>query len=184
MNEDGHAQQEDAELAEVSPEELAAAARLRDVLEGGGALAQIGPRAPADAELELALALPHVFAARDLDPAEHRSLIATALAGARPARKKRRTWLVASVSAGAMLATAAGVLLGVGTSSQYASAPSVTATTAAAALVPRSTEPLFVGTDELAHRPLGRHGSARIDRIASARSGEYLQARLAGWGAR
>ncbi len=174
-------------LADASEEELAAAARLRDALEQGE-LPRIGPVSD---ELLLAQALGHAFAPRDLDGNEHARILAAALhpapaLGLAPPRARRgRTVLVASVSFGGALALAASVLLVLGmtrSAPMAASGPSsdVSVVTAATALVPRSTEPLFVREG----RPLGRQGSARIDRIASARSGEYLQARLARLGAR
>jgi hypothetical protein len=166
--------------AEASPEELAAAARLRDALEGGAAVPDLG----ASDELRLARALPHVLAPRDLDPEVHARLIDEALAGRqRPARRGWRRAAVVSASLGGVLAMAASVLLLLSSSRHAASAVDSAAMNRpagpAAALVPRSTEPLFVNEQ----RPLPHRGSARIDRIASARSGEYLQARLTRWGA-
>lgn len=165
--------------AEASPQELAAAARLRDALEAGAALPDVG----ATDELRLARALSHGFAPGDIDPEVHGRLIDDALAGRRrPARRGWRSPVVVSASLGGVLALAASVLFVVSSSGQPASAvdPVAMNAAAAAALVPRSTEPLFVHEQ----RPLPHRGSARIDRIASARSGEYLQARLTRWGAR
>ncbi len=185
MNDDADRDVEDVEPA--SNEELAAAARLRDALEGRDALPQIGAQAvPAD-EVLLARALPHVFAPRELDPAVHARLLATALAGrttlASPPHSPRswRTPVVVTASLGGALALAASVLLFLG-QTRSASAPDPTATnlSPAAVLVPRSAEPLFVNE----RQPLAHRASARVDRIASARSGEYLQARLTRWGAR
>jgi hypothetical protein len=187
MNDDGKS--DDQELA-ASPEELAAAARLRDALEERDRrdeLPRIG-RAPEESdELVLARALGHAFAPRDLEKQEHARIVAAALSPRQA--KRRRTVVLASVSLGGALALAASVVLVLGqtksaSAPQSAAAPTgtleVPAVLAATTLVPRSTEPLFVHEG----RPLGRQGSARIDRIASARSGEYLQARLTRWGAR
>ena len=170
----------------ASPEELAAAARLRDALERRGALPRIGAAPELTDEVLLARALPHAFAPRDIEPAVHERLLVAALAGREKAARRRwRGPVVVGLSLGGALAMAAAVLLVVEPRSASAPGPVAAGETVEtvapdAAMVPRSTEPLFVHE----RQPLARHGSARVDRIAQARNGEYLQARLTGWGAR
>jgi hypothetical protein len=146
-----------------SPAELAAAEQLRAALEGGAA-----PPEPRDAALARALAA--AWAPGEIDPREHRALVDRALGapgGGVVALRRRPAVRVAFAAAAGGLALAAGLLVWIG-------APPDEAPLARA----RSTQPLF---DE----PF-RAGetSARIDRIALARAGDYRENRFTRWGVR
>lgn len=141
-------------------DELAEAARLRDALEAAD-----------DAHPLAALALATRAAANpsDLAPGRAEALAAAAVAP-RPGDATRvRRLRGAFASATATLALAAGTVLALRTPPEPAHLRAA-----------RSTEPLFVvpaGTDEAP-----RTSTARIDRIAVARSDDFRDNRFARWG--
>lgn len=150
--------------APPSEEELAASARLREALDDPS-------KASPDAELARALALAH--APRDIDEAEHAAIVARGVAeGIRRAKSKQRGVVVrATFGVSAVVAIAASVLLAL---NLRAPAPAQVELA-----VTRSTQPLF------AERfPQVGGESARIDRIAMARSADLRENRFARWGVR
>jgi hypothetical protein len=153
-------------------EELQAAIDLRDALEDPSL-------ANEDAALLRALALAET--PRPLGQEEHRAILEDALArpplrhsGKGPIRKAPGRVLRVSFGASAALAVAAAVVLFVKTGS---APPSVGAAAPLAAV--RSTQPLF-------HEPFAREGgeSARVDRIALARAGDFRDNEFRRWGVR
>lgn len=155
--------------APASPEELAAAASLRDALDHG-------PSPGAENEsAEIARAVHLAYAPRPLDDAEHRAIVAGGILRAeKKASSRRRGRGVAVIVVGG-LALAAAIALRV-----TEPAPRSASVIALEPLVPvRSTQPLF-------REPFARTGgeSARIDRIASARASDLRDNRFAAWGVR
>ncbi|MBX3189381.1 MAG: hypothetical protein KF819_20325 [Labilithrix sp.] len=163
--------------ATPSSDELAAAAALRDALDGREAM--LGG---AEGSADLAEALRCAFAPGEIDPAAHRAIVDGALA-AMPERvpekrggavvelaAKRRASLVrvgfGLVTGG--LALAASIALVV-------TSPSRSETPLAKA---RTTQPLFSEPFKPGDT------SARIDRIASARASDFRDNRFARWGVR
>lgn len=162
---------DDAEHAHVleeacrTGEELALSAELRDALEGKASLP------------EIVVALRAAWAPAALDDAEHRPLVERALASAplgandletTPRPRRLRVARVALVST-ATLALAATVLLWI-VSVPFSDEVPLART--------RSTQPLF---DEPFR---AGEASARIDRIAMARTSDYRDNRFAMWGVR
>lgn len=147
----------DDPLAEPTPEELVEAAHLRDALERG--------TPHDDAELLGAMRL---AAPPSVDPGSLERAVQAALG-----RKRRSRVIYGAFGAtSALLAAAAVVLLLTGTLGPQAPA----ATTAYARS--RSTAPLF-------SEPFATEGTtARMDRIASARSRDLRDNRYASWGVR
>jgi hypothetical protein len=153
--------------------EREAAARLRASLEGGG---ELEGEAAIFGELRAAHRPPA------LSPARNEALLARALASAgrtpasiSPLRRALPATMAALTGA---LALAAGFALLVQTRS-FAPPPMATAPAAPAALIlSRSTDDLFDPAEKF---EVGRT-SARIDRIASARSSDLRRNRFAAWG--
>jgi hypothetical protein len=139
--------------APPSAEELAASARLRDALEDPS-------RENEDAELARALSL--AYEPRALDPAEHKAIVDRVL------RERRGVVIRVLFGASALVAAAAVVLLAV----QFTRKPPALPELA----MSRTTQPLFEQKFELGER------SARIDRIASARSADLRNNHFARWG--
>jgi hypothetical protein len=154
------------------------------------------------AELARAVSLAH--APRPLAAAEHRAILERALGakvrGETPAAKRRSATVVrVSFGVGAALALAASVALVVGSSTEReASAPtaSLVASPSKAPFRARSTQPLFDepfepprvaaaagGPTTVAMRSRSS-GSARIDRIATARASDFRENEFSRWGAR
>lgn len=159
-------------LAAPTEEELIESARLRDALASG---------APhPDAEVLRALSAP--FGAVS-DEAVERAL-STAERGsvqARPAPKQNVVFAVFGAASAALAAAAAVALFVAGSrSSEPAASRAVTAPAAAAPQLvkPRSTTDLFDERFETSGT------TARIDRIASARSRDLRDNRYAAWGVR
>jgi hypothetical protein len=161
--------------APPSKEEEAASARLRDAL----ADATI-----TNADADLARALSLAEQPRDLDSAEHRVMVERAVGAMRPKRNVVRVVF----GAGTALALAAALVLVVGKSLvlSRAGAPAESPLSMAHPGVPsplaaaRSTQDLFTEPFE---KPLARGAiSARIDRIAMARSTDLRENRFAMWG--
>jgi len=179
--------------APPSEEELVQSDALRRALED--------PSQPNEAA-ELARAVSLAHAPRPLDAEGHRAILEKALAVAQPgpreaARATRRrsgTVIRVSFGAAAALVMAAGVALVVGNLAQHdeaASAVSVAPPTAKVPFRARSTQPLFdepfeatVASSGVAARPRPSGGSARIDRIAMARAGDFRENEFSRWGAR
>jgi hypothetical protein len=161
--------------APPTPEEIAAAEKLRDAL--------TDPKAPHEAaDFARAIALGH--APRDLDPAEHRRIVDAGISrgDARVRGRRKKVMRLAYVGGGA-LAMAAAFALFVGNMTLSKEQAPVAAAPPLAAIEPlvplRSTQPLF-------REPFARAGgeSARIDRIASARASDLRDNRFARWGVR
>jgi hypothetical protein len=156
--------------APASAEEVAAADALREALASSSTNEA--------AEFARALSLSHD--PRPIDGTEHRALVEGAIAriDARRARARSVRARAAIVGVTGSLALAAAIALVVGRASLDAeSAPS---SSSLEPLVPaRSTQPLF-------REPFARTGgeSARIDRIASARTADLRDNRFAAWGVR
>lgn len=152
--------------APASEEELAAAEKLRLALEDPS-------RASGEAELARALSLSH--APREISASLNAALVAKALAPQTPRRADgRRVIRVAFGAAAATLAiaAAAALLLRPGANE----APQVAVVTPIPLVQVRSTAPLF-------HAPFeATNASARIDRIALARSDDLRENRYATWG--
>ncbi len=151
--------------APPSEGELAAAVALRDALDDPA-------RAHEGAALLRAVAEAH--APRAIDEAEHDAIVARAVARMPAARTSRPRARALAFGFGAALALAAGlVLVARGRDDGPADAPAAVLARA------RSTQPLF---DE----PFARSGarSARIDRIARARSADLRDNRFAMRGVR
>jgi hypothetical protein len=161
--------------APPTPEELAAAAALRDALSDPSR-----PHEGADFARAVALA----NEPRPLGKEEHAAILERALAhgGARRTqRNKARQRVVLAFAGAGALAMAAAVLLRV-----ELAAPRAASVAARAHEVPsvpmaqrRSTQPLF-------REPFARSGgeSARIDRIAQARASDLRDNRFVAWGVR
>ncbi|AKV02093.1 hypothetical protein AKJ09_08756 [Labilithrix luteola] len=156
-----------ADDAPPTEEELAAAERLRASLDSRT------PRAPDHAEAELALSLRAAWSPEPLTESAHRVVVDDALAAknvvvALPARRA----IVRRFYAGAagVVALAAGLLLWLNMSDHASGEAPLAAA--------RSTQSLF---DE-PFKP--GETSARIDRIASARSSDFRENRFAQWGVR
>ena len=150
--------------APASEEELTASARLRDALED--------PSKPSsDAELARSLALSH--APRDIDPKEHRAIVDRAIVeGARRAKRQQRGVVIrVTFGVSAIVAIAASILLFFNMR--------VPAPAALELAVTRSTQSLFPE-----RFPQVGGESARIDRIAMARSADLRENRFARWGVR
>jgi hypothetical protein len=156
--------------APPSEEERVLSERLRDAL--------ADPSLPnPDADFARALALAH--APREIDPSEHKKIVAQAVLRAKPrGRVVQGVFGVATA-----LALAAAAVLVVGRLDMQGKAASSAVSQATAPLVPvRSTQELF---DEPFAKPLSRGAaSARIDRIAMARAGDLRENRFAMWGVR
>ncbi len=105
------------DLADVSPEELLAAAQLRDGLaqaeraERTRGARRIDLAARAGEDVELLLAIRHAVHPAPLDADRHEAILARALASAPGRRSVRRRWAYGAVSVGGTLALAAGALL-------------------------------------------------------------------------
>ena len=161
--------------APITDEERVVSERLRDAL--------ADPRQKNDGA-ELARAVSLAFEPRALTDEEHRALVDRALSMAAPRTNvrvgafgaKTRARAVATVAAALALAAATVLLFG-----RLASVPteSVALVTKTPLLQTRSTQALF-------EEPFGRSGgaSARIDRIAMARSTDLRENRFAKWGVR
>jgi hypothetical protein len=163
--------------AEPTAEELEAARALAEALEGRGA----------GLEAEFAGALKAAYEPEGLDPARHEALLASAL-GEKGATvvdlaERRRAAARRAVRWGGatgVLAAAAAAALVLWPGGRREGQPPSTATVAALAppaLASRSTQELF-------EEPFARSGggSARIDRIAQARSRDLRQNRFRRWG--
>ena len=153
--------------APPSEEELTASARLRDALEDPShALGQ-----NAEADLARALALAH--APRDIDPKEHKAIVERAIVeGTRRAKKQQRGVVIrVTFGVSAIVAVAASILLFFNMR--------VPAPAALELAVTRSTQSLFPE-----RFPQVGGESARIDRIAMARSADLRENRFARWGVR
>jgi hypothetical protein len=163
--------------APPTPEELEAAARLRDALDAPGFRFEHASEGAEDADADLARALHLAAAPRAIEAAEHREILDRALGsesrGSRVVARRKAT--VAAIYA--VVAAAAAVLVALFAirlaphASEGASAPARTLA------VPRSTEPLFD-----APFPKEERTSARVDRIARARDRDLRQNRYARWG--
>jgi hypothetical protein len=147
---------------------------LRDALDGRGEVA----------DAELAGALRAAARPKDLDAATNAALVERALAR-RPSRSGApsgaRAIRVLFAAATAVTAMAAGFALFM-TSNRAAPEPSAASVAAPPSLIPaRSASELFDLTE-----PFPRTGgeSARIDRIASARTADLRANRFASWGVR
>jgi hypothetical protein len=179
--------------APPSEEEVREGEALRQALEN--------PSLPSPAaELARAAALAH--SPRPIDTTEHQAIVERALRGAPLGSSggvsaKRRSSVVVRVSfgVGAALALAASVALVVGTvgeRNEPAAAVSRVATPDETLIRSRSTQPLFdapfespeVASAALTSRSRASSGSARIDRIAMARAGDFRENRFSRWGAR
>ncbi len=147
--------------APPSEAERAAAESLRDALQHGHE----------QAEADLARALSAAWNPRDLAPAEHRAIVDAALSR----RQARGRIIRVSFGASAIIALAASVMLVVSSGKHP---PNVRPSPASIA-VSRSTQPLF--PDRFA--AVGGE-SARIDRIAMARSTDLRDNEFAKWGVR
>lgn len=157
---------EDDPDALPTEEELAAAARLQEALDGDG---------DAEGDAAFAEALRAAHAPEDLPAERHELILQTALTAARP----RRSNVIRVVFGGGALAlaAAAAAVLVLGPMQRKNDATPASAT---AAMVPcRSTQDLF-------EEPFPREGqaSSRVDRIASARSRDLRANRFAAWGVR
>jgi hypothetical protein len=154
----------DDPLAEPSPAEVEAAARLRASLDPASGVTALGDGAG------LARALRAAYRPAPIDSERNERLVARALG---PSRRRTRGLVVGLASA---LALAAGVALVV-----RASGPVAPARAAASLIRSRSTAELFDAAE-----PFPRSGgeSTRIDRIASAREADLRANRFAAWGAR
>ena len=160
--------------APPTAEEIAAAEALR--------LALDEPRqANASADFARAVSLAH--APRSIPAEEHRAIVEQAIEraesrrGARVDRSFARRMAGPAVVAGG-LALAAAIALAIGTTPfDRASAPRSSVSSTEPLVPVRSTQPLF-------REPFARAGgeSARIDRIASARSADLRDNRFAAWG--
>ncbi|MEO6420087.1 MAG: hypothetical protein ABIP39_11795 [Polyangiaceae bacterium] len=135
-------------------------------------------RSSADADLARALSLAH--SPREISPEDHAAIVERAVTAAKTSgvhgRRRSNVIQVAFGVAAAAISLAAGVVFVVGSLSQH---QETAAPTAALPLVQlRSTQPLF--------REPFREGnaSARIDRIAMARSSDLRDNRFARWGVR
>jgi len=161
---------EDDPDAPASPEELAAAARLRDALDDPRA----ERRDDADDDAALARAAAAAYAPREIDAAEHRAIVERALLAGPAAKAGARSGTVIRVAFGvaAALSMAAAALLLMRTS-QMEPAQAWTTPLAPA----RSTQPLF-------DAPFAGSSSARIDRIARARASDLRDNRFAMRGVR
>lgn len=156
--------------APPSEEELTASARLRDALEDPSQALGQNP----DADLARALALAH--APRDIDPQEHKAIVERAIVeGTRRAKKantqQRGVVIRVTFAMGAIVAVAASILLFF---NMRVPAPAVLELA-----VTRSTQSLFPE-----RFPQVGGESARIDRIAMARSADLRENRFARWGVR
>ncbi len=153
--------------APASEEELTASARLRDALEDPSPVLGRSP----EADLARSLALSH--APRDIDPKEHRAIVDRAIVeGARRAKKRQRGVVIrVTFGVSAIVAVAASVLF-------YFNVRGP-APVAMELAVTRSTQPLFPE-----RFPQVGGESARIDRIAMARSADLRENRFARWGVR
>ncbi len=156
----------------ATPEEIALANELRDAL--------------ADKKDDFAVALKNAWAPTSISEAEHRAIVAKAIgaeiASGKPVKTAKvvafRRQRVAVVVTG-VLALAASVWLYVSNTQ-----PSTTPQAAALPLAHmRSTAPLFQEPFK-AGEPTTKATTARIDRIAMARSGDYRNNRFAKWGVR
>lgn len=134
-------------------------------------------RSNADADLARALSLAH--SPREIAPEEHAAIVERVVAAAKTSgihgRRRSNVIQVTFGVAAAALSLAAGIVFVVGSLSHHdAEAP-----TAALPLVQlRSTQPLF-------QEPFrDGHASARIDRIAMARSSDLRDNRFTRWGVR
>lgn len=153
--------------APPSEEELTASARLRDALEDPSPVLGRSP----DADLARALALAH--APRDIDPNEHRAIVERAIVEGTRRRRKQQRGVVIRVTFGvsAIVAVAASILLFLDMR--------VPTPAALELAVTRSTQSLFPE-----RFPQVGGESARIDRIAMARSADLRENRFARWGVR
>jgi hypothetical protein len=169
MTDDKHPPYVDDPDAPPSEEERVASERLRD------ALADPSIENP-DADLARALALAHE--PREIDPAEHKKIVAQAVLRARP----RRRVVQVVFGVGTALALAAAAILVVGKLDMQKREASLATTSPPTTLVPaRSTQELF---DEPFPKLSRGAASARIDRIAMARGGDLRENRFAMWGVR
>lgn len=152
--------------------ELEGAARLRVALEGGGEL-------EGEAALLGDLRAAHRPAA--LSPERNEELIARAVASAgrapAPISRLRRTLPATMATLTGVVALAAGFALMMQTRS-FAPPPMAASAAPAALILSRSTDDLFDPAEKF---EVGR-SSARIDRIASARSSDLRRNRFASWG--
>jgi hypothetical protein len=165
---DGPPAVDDDPDAPPSEEERIASERLRDALADPSI-------ENADADLARALALAHE--PREIDAAEHQKIVANAVLRTRPPRRVVKVVF----GVGTALALAAAFVLVFG-KLDMTKGPSMTIPTAASLVPARSTQDLF---DEPFAKPLSKGAaSARIDRIAMARSGDLRENRFATWGVR
>jgi hypothetical protein len=146
----------------ASTDELAASARLREALDD--------PATPND-DADLARAVALGFEPRPIAESEHRAIVARALLASPRAEASEKNVIRVLFGTGATLALAAAILFFVGNMA--------TERTARVELAKaRSTQPLF-------DKPFKTgNGSARIDRIAMARSSDLRENRFAKWGVR
>lgn len=155
----------DDPLAEATEEEVAASERLREALEQG----------TAHPEADLARALSAATRPGSIDDDTAKTLADTATSGTQ--RSKSNVVYAVFGAAGAVAALAAALALVVRPADRgMQSAPAAAAAVPTDTAVSRSTGDLFDAKFEV-----GR-ASARIDRIAGARSRDLRQNRYAAWG--
>lgn len=141
-------------------EELALAAELRDELE-------------ADPMLQ---ALVAAWRPKEIDPIEHRRIVAKVLPPA--ARSSGRVVRVTFGFVAGAIAIAASVVV-------WMNGPARAPTAEAPLARARSTQPLFASYEGFkSGEQSAANASARIDRIAMARAGDYRDNRFAKWGVR
>jgi hypothetical protein len=174
--------------APASEEEVAQSDALRRALED--------PSVP-NAAAELARAVALANRPRPLDAALHADLVEKALAqrlhppGPPPRKQGGGSVIKVFFGASAALAVAASIALIVGSldKDEAPAASSVAPATTATPYHARSTQPLF---DEPFEAPQGKvgarsrpsSGSARVDRIAMARGGDFRENEFTRWGTR
>jgi hypothetical protein len=152
--------------APASEEEIAAAEELRAALEDPSRKSE---------EADLARALSLANAPRDIPESVHSALIAKSLDKTAAKRAERSNVVRVAFGAATAFAIAASVFFFVRFNSETSSAPQV-ATIAIPLVQVHSTAPLF-------HEPFNAAtASARIDRIALARSDDLRENMYAQWG--
>lgn len=163
--------QDEGPDAPPTEEELEAARLLRDALDGAEASTEPRSGRPPlepSGNAALALALRNAWEPAPIEPAAHAAIVERALREAAARRRGKVIRLGAVVSTA--LALAAGVALFVQAPSRGPAPPPLVHS--------RSTQPLFrerFGLDD---------STARIDRIAAARSADLRENRFARWGVR
>ncbi len=152
--------------APASEEEIAAAEELRLALEDPS-------RASAEADLARALSLAH--APREIPKSVHDALVAKSLGKMAAKRDERSNVVRVTFGAATILAIAAAILFAVRFNAPASDSPHVAVAPVVLVQV-RSTAPLF-------HEPFdATTASARVDRIALARSDDLRENMYAQWG--